>query len=55
MRVQMLPVGNQIWPKVSDQLILLFYFFKIFYLFMRDTEIEAEAKAQEEAGSPWGA
>ena len=32
-----------------------FFFFKIFiYLFMRDTEKEAETQAEGEAGSLWG-
>ena len=31
------------------------FFCKIFYLFMRDTEREAETQAEGESGSPWGA
>ena len=32
----------------------LFCFKDFIYLFMRDTEREAEAQAEGEAGSPWG-
>ena len=35
---------------------ILFYFFEDFiYLFMRDTEIEAETQAEGEADPSWGA
>ena len=30
------------------------FFFKIFYVFMRDPEREAETQAEGEAGSLWG-
>ena len=35
---------------------VFFFFFKVFiYLFLRDTQKEAETQAEGEAGSTWGA
>ena len=37
------------------KLVAFFFFLDFIYLFMRDTEREAETQAEGEAGSPWGA